>query len=193
MSPPSRVPDLGTFSTQACLTTFLQHEATLRFLEREGVLPRGDLPVRQLEGGVRGQLPHRPLILMVSQASPIGSWVFTGLVGPGTAGVKVTKLGVTQGPSGSPLGPSYSAWQDRCHSVPQHPGNTPRWGMGRRCSLNGSRPLAGLPRAQLDGAAYHLGAASPAWIPVLGAGRGLLWWMAGAHATPPPPFLQPSV
>lgn len=34
---------------------------------------------------------------LLSQASPVGSWVFTGLVSLGMAGAKVTMLGGTQG------------------------------------------------------------------------------------------------
>lgn len=55
------------------------------------------------------------------QASPIESWVFIGLVGPGVAGAKVTKLGLPRGPLGDHWGPP--GLQNRCHSVPHHPGS----------------------------------------------------------------------
>lgn len=159
-------------------------------LEHEGVLPSlSDLPVRQLEGRIRGQLPHRPLFFIGVPSITYRELGFHRSGRPRQGWSQGYHVGGHPGALWVTTGPSYSAQ----HSMP-HPGNTPRWGMGRRCSLKRSRPLAGLPRAQLDGAVWHLGAASSAWIPVLGAGRGLGWWIAGAHAAPPPhPFLQTSV
>lgn len=117
-----------------------------------------DLPVRQHEGGARGQLPHRPLFLMVSQASPIRSWVLIGLE------PRLPSWGLPTSPVGNHWGlPALHCRTDvtPCLTTLALWEHTKR-GDGQEVFSERQQDACWPLRAPAGGAAWPLGASSPA-------------------------------